>query len=109
MKHLLTLKSTERLMVLFALRAYIKWLGIQRPGKVPYMKMVYNKLKNSSTISVDGGEMLCLVEALRNRADVFFMNNRMNDQNYCISLSNYIDKQRQWYQYKNGPVIEKSS
>lgn len=109
--HKLEISKTERFILLFALRRYITWLaGMEtRKGYVPYAKLALRKLLNSAKQEVDGGEMITFVEALRYRSSMFYQTNRLRDSEFLHDLANNIDKQRQYYQYTNGPKIKKSS
>lgn len=109
--HKLQITKTERFILLFAMRRYIKWIGSMetRKGYVPYAQLALNKLLKSASPEVDGGEMITFVEALRVRATIFYQANRMRDSDYLQELAKEIDLQRQYYQYTNGPKIEKSS
>ena len=111
MKHLLKLSFSERFILMFALRKYIKSLedSTTRKGYAPFAKMAASKIIKGAPILVDGGEMITFVEALRNRADYFYQNNRLFDSEFCLSLAKYIDLERKFYQYTNGPVNKKSS
>ncbi|WP_339147670.1 hypothetical protein [Sutcliffiella sp. BMC8] len=109
--HKLEVTKSERFILLFALRRYIKWLASleTRKGFVPYAKVAFKKLLDSSNPEVDGGEMITFVEALRYRSTMFYQTNRLRDSEFLHALANNIDLQRQYYQYTNGPKIEKSS
>ncbi|WP_342515519.1 hypothetical protein [Sutcliffiella sp. FSL R7-0096] len=109
--HKLEITKSERFILLIALRRYIKWLGSMetRKGYVPYAKVAFKKLLDSSNPKVDGGEMITFVEALRYRSTMLYQNDRLRDSDFLHELANNIDLQRQYYQYTNGPKIEKSS
>ena len=109
--HRLAISKSERFILLFALRRYIKWLGSleTRKGYVPYAKVAFKKLLDSSNPEVDGGEMITFVEALRYRSTMLYQNDRLRDSDFLHEFANNIDLQRQYYQYTNGPKIEKSS
>ncbi|MCM3618718.1 hypothetical protein M3936_14095 [Sutcliffiella horikoshii] len=109
--HKLKITKSERFILLIALRRYISWCSKlkTKEGYVPYAKVAFKKLLDNLNPEVDGGEMITFVEALRYRSTMFYQNDRLRDSEYLHELANNIDLQRQYYQYTNGPKIEKSS
>lgn len=105
--HRLEISKSERFILLFALRRYIKWLASleTRKGYVPYAKVAFKKLLESSNPEVDGGEMITFVDALRYRSTMFYQNGRLRDRDFLHELANNIDLQRQYYQYTHGPKL----
>jgi len=109
--HKLEITGSERFILQAALTRYMKWLvGLEtKRGYLPYALVASRKLAMGKQPIVDGGEMVMYVDALRNRADVFYGQGRLKDSEFLHDLARKIDLQRQYYQYTNGPKIEKSS
>ena len=78
-------------------------------GLIPYYDLAYNRVLESNSPEVDGGEMISMIKALRHRADECFRVGRYKDQDFLIALSNRIDEEKQKYQYENGPKIAKAA
>ncbi|MGD6778809.1 hypothetical protein ACQCT3_00870 [Sutcliffiella horikoshii] len=109
--HKLEITGSERFILQAALTRYMKWLGGMetKRGYVPYARVAFRKLAKEKQPLVDGGEMIMYVDALRSRANVFYGQRRLRDSEFLHELAKKIDLQRQYYQYTNGPKIEKSS
>lgn len=105
--HKLDISRSERFILLFALRRYIKWLASMetRKGYVPYAELALRKLLKNPNPEVDGGEMITFVEALRHRATEFYQIGRERDSEFHHELAKDIDLQRQLYQYSNRPKL----
>ncbi|WP_078382359.1 hypothetical protein [Sutcliffiella halmapala] len=107
--HKLNITVGQRGIIVDVLRRYLQALEVLQEGKIPYIKLAYNKLLSNNTPFVDGGEMLCFVEALGYRIGQLEVAGRTLDQQYCLQLALAIDFQRRQYQRYFGPKIEKSS